>query len=109
MSNYQKFARNIFLTLLFFAGAYTNAVAQNVERIEYFVDTDPGFGSASDVPLQQVQQDVTANFQFDITNLSPGFHNLYIRSLVKTYQVIENGNPINKGGWSLSQVRTFYK
>ena len=89
--------------------AYIHTHAQNVARVEYFVDNDPGFGAATSVPISQGQQDVSANFQFNINALATGFHNLYVRSLVTPFQVIEDGRTVRKGGWSLTPVRTFYK
>jgi hypothetical protein len=82
--------------------------AQNIIKMEYFVDTDPGFGNATNVPVT-ASLDVTANFQVNVTSLSAGFHNLYIRSFVNPYQVTEDGVITTKGGWSLTQVRNFYK
>lgn len=78
--------------------AFIRTHAQNVVRVEYFVDSDPGFGAATPVTITQGLQDVTANFQFNINGLSTGFHNLCIRSLVTPYQVIEDGRVAGKGG-----------
>lgn len=82
--------------------------AQNVSKIEYYLDTDPGFGKGTNVPIT-ASQDVTASLSIDINSLTLGFHNVYVRSLVAPYLVQENGNPVTKGGWSLTNVRTFYK
>ncbi|MVM32439.1 hypothetical protein GO755_20510 [Spirosoma sp. HMF4905] len=82
--------------------------AQKVAKIEYFVDTDPGFGKATNVPIT-ASQDVTADFSININSLSAGFHTIYVRSLVSPYQVQENGKAVTKGGWSLTSTRTFYK
>ena len=109
MNKYQLFTRKCFIVLIILCIASFNANAQNVVRVEYFTDTDPGFGAGNDVPITQGQQDVSVNFQFNINSLTTGFHNLYVRSLVTPYQVIEEGRTVTKGGWSLSPVRTFYK
>ena len=82
--------------------------AQNISKLEYFVDADPGFGLGTAVPVN-AGIDETANFQFNISTLSVGFHNLYMRTYVVPYQVVVDGLTIKKGGWSLASIRTFYK
>jgi len=59
---------------------WTNDVSlSDINKLEYFIDTDPGFGLATDVPISAgVEQDVS--FVADLTNLSNGFHVLYIRA-----------------------------
>lgn len=108
MNKYQLFTRKSFVLLYILCATTFSAYAQNISRLEYFVDTDPGFGAGNAVSIA-ASQDVTANFQFNINGLSTGFHNLYVRSYVAPYQVVENGIPVNKGGWSLSPIRSFYK
>jgi hypothetical protein len=85
-----------------------SARAQNVSRAEWFVDTDPGFGNGVAVNITP-GLDVTVNFQFDISPYTDGFHNLYVRSYVPPYQVVEDGVTVTKGGWSLTHARMFYK
>jgi len=109
MNQIQLFIKKSVIMLVLAGTAFIQTEAQNVVRVEYFVDNDPGFGAATGVNISTGLQDVTADFQFDIDGLSPGFHNLYIRSLVTPYQVIEDGKIVGKGGWSLTPVRTFYK
>ena len=109
MNQFQLFIKKSVIMLVLACTAFIQTQAQNVVRVEYFVDSDPGFGAGTSVPITQGLQDVTANFQFNIDLLSAGFHNLYIRSLVTPYQVIEDGRLVGKGGWSLTPVRTFYK
>ena len=82
--------------------------AQNISRLEYFVDADPGFGQGIAVPVN-AGVDETANFQFNISTLSVGFHNLFMRTYVVPYSVVADGQTIKKGGWSLASIRTFYK
>lgn len=82
--------------------------AQNVSKIEYYVDIDPGFGKGISVPIT-ASQNVTASFSIPVNSLTVGFHNLYVRSWVPPYQVQENGGSVTKGGWSLTNTRVFYK
>ncbi|MBG8555869.1 T9SS type A sorting domain-containing protein [Hymenobacter guriensis] len=72
------------------------ATAANLSRIEYFVDTDPGFGSATNVPFTAGATASGVTFAVNLSSLSAGFHSLGIRS--------KDAN----GKWSLTQQRTFY-
>jgi len=68
---------------------------QNINQIEYFIDSDPGFGKAT--PISFIKDaDVTVNFSPDITSLPVGIHNLFVRSLDA------NGN------WSVTNSSLFY-
>jgi predicted RNA-binding protein with PUA-like domain len=70
----------------------SNAVnGQNINKIEYFIDTDPGYGLATNIPITPVLQREVNNLSFNIPvgGLSPGAHTLYIRGR------LDNGN------WSL--------
>ncbi len=81
---------------------------QNLSRVEYFFNTDPGFGNGITVPVG-AQPDVTANFQAAINSLPLGFNRLYIRGRVNPYQITVGNETMQAGGWSQTQVRTFYK
>ncbi|GAB3580455.1 T9SS type A sorting domain-containing protein [Hymenobacter daeguensis] len=74
------------------------AAAPNVNKIEYYFDTDPGFGSATDVPVPTPAQDL-ANFSFtaDASALADGAHRIFIRS--------RDAN----GKWSLVSNKSFVK
>jgi hypothetical protein len=96
----------LFLFALFVVGLSVHG--QNITKLEYFFDTDPGHGKGTAVSVTPAT-DVTANFSVDIASLSAGFHSLYVRGYIPPYQVTENGNPTTKGGWSLTNVRSFYK
>jgi hypothetical protein len=73
------------------------ALPQNIVKAEYFINTDPGFGNATDIPVTASANITGLNFGFDINDLPNGFHNLYVR--VKD----ENGQ------WSLTNVKSFLK
>ncbi|MBD2721612.1 T9SS type A sorting domain-containing protein [Hymenobacter armeniacus] len=74
------------------------AVAPNINKIEYYFDNDPGFGSATDVPVPTPAQDL-ANFSFaaDASALADGTHRIFFRSRDAT------------GKWSLVSSRSFVK
>ncbi|MCX6304911.1 MAG: hypothetical protein NT040_08080 [Bacteroidetes bacterium] len=52
---------------------------QTISRIEYFFDTDPGYGSATPVSYM-AGSSVTATFNINPSGLSKGIHNLLIRA-----------------------------
>ncbi|MBJ6110779.1 T9SS type A sorting domain-containing protein [Hymenobacter sp. BT523] len=74
------------------------AVAPNINKVEYYFDNDPGFGSATDVPVPTPAQDL-ANFSFaaDASALADGAHRIFFRS--------RDAN----GKWSLVSSRSFVK
>jgi hypothetical protein len=71
------------------------AVPLNIVKAEYFVDTDPGFGNAIDIPVAAAT-DIPAIVAGINTNLLlAGAHNLYVRTLNA------------EGSWSITSVRQF--
>jgi len=109
MKKMALFIKKAAVLLVCVCSAFANVHAQNIARVEYFIDTDPGFGSGTAVSISQGQQDITANFSVNISAVSDGFHNLYVRSFATPYTVTEEGKTVSKGGWSLASVRSFYK
>ena len=73
----------------------SNTAPTNISKIEYFVDTDPGFGNATNIPIANALDASVNNYAVTIGNLSTGIHRLYVRS--KT---------IN-GKWALTNVQLF--
>ena len=53
-------------------------VTAPVTRMEYFIDTDPGFGNGTNVPVTS-GIDVSKVFQINTTGLVPGIHLLSVR------------------------------
>ena len=81
---------------LFYKEAIATNAIPNITSAEYFFDTDPGFGNATGASIT-AGQIVTFNFNGNITSLSNGFHNLFVRT--------RDAN----GKWSLSTPQIFYK
>lgn len=71
---------------------FSIATSQEKLKVEYFFDTDPGYGKA--VALNSLVGEGTLSF--DISNLKPGNHQLCIRAQE------------NNGRWSPTICRTFY-
>jgi gliding motility-associated-like protein len=86
---------NVLLFVIFLILSFP-ALSQNINRFEYFVDIDPGYGLGTIVNVTPA----TAINDFDIpistSSLSAGFHKLYIRAQNVTNQ------------WTHTQLRSFY-
>lgn len=67
-----------------------------VASAEYFFDTDPGVGLGKKFPSFTSGNPVNLNVQADVTGLTTGFHNLFIRT--------KDAN----GKWSMYDGRVFY-
>ena len=81
------------LLLVIFCWAHV-VQAQNITGVEYYIDTDPGFGNGTGVDIS-AGTDITVGFTADLTGLDDGIHLLYVRS--------HNAN----GVWSLPLPQPF--
>ncbi|MDZ7649733.1 MAG: hypothetical protein U5K54_22735 [Cytophagales bacterium] len=79
--------------LLFFCS--TTLFAQTITRVEYFFDTDPGFGTATSIPVANAAN-ITQGFIVPLGTVSEGFHSLYIRA------------KDNNGLWSLPVIHPVF-
>lgn len=73
------------------------ALGQNITKLEYFIDTDPGFGSGTNVPITASPSLTDFSFNIPLSSLTNGLHTLSVR--------VQNAN--NK--WSIVQNRSFIK
>ncbi|MBH8571319.1 hypothetical protein KB206_20675 [Microvirga sp. STS02] len=74
------------------------AVASNINRIEYYFDTDPGFGSGINAPIATPANNLPSfSFVGDATALPDGAHRIFVRA--------RDAN----GKWSLVGSKTFVK
>ena len=74
----------------------TDVSSPDIVKIEYFLDTDPGFGNAVDVSIPR-DAGVSKSINIDLSNVSNGFHTLYIRT--------KNAS----GKWSITSNNAFYR
>lgn len=51
----------------------------NIEKLEYFYDTDPGYGNGANVPVTAATDIASFAFNADVSGLAPGMHTLYVR------------------------------
>jgi len=66
-----------------------------ISKLEYFFDQDPGYGKGNNLQITP-SQDISNNFMIDLSNLSEGQHNLYVRAMD------------NNGNWSISYSKLFF-
>ena len=83
----------LILTLL---SAAMICAAQKINRAEYFIDTDPGFGKAVNIPIATPANDVSLSYSVNISALSQGFHMLVYRARD------------DMGRWSVGLRQVFY-
>ena len=65
-----------------------------ITKAEYFVDTDPGFGKATAIPVTSDTDVTVSGFLADIGTLTSGVHNFYVRTMDAA------------GNWSLTNKNT---
>jgi hypothetical protein len=83
----------IFLALFIPASLWS----QNIDKMEYFIDNDPGFGMGINVVLTAATDITNLNIPVDLSAVSEGFHKMYVRS-----------RDVNQK-WSETTFHAFYK
>ncbi len=83
--------------LPFYKTALSQSSAVNIIRVEYFIDTDPGFGVGISIPVSPAVNITDQSVSIPLAGVSDGFHNLIVRS--------QDAN----GRWSISNRLSFYK
>lgn len=58
----------------------SSAIAQSVTELEYFFDSDPGFGNGTSIFVTEVDGEVNYEGSIVASSLSSGIHTLYIRA-----------------------------
>ncbi|ARN78026.1 hypothetical protein BST97_08440 [Nonlabens spongiae] len=57
----------------------SNPALPDLAAAEYFIDTDPGVGQATAIPLNSNGSAITDTFMVNVGAITPGFHRLYVR------------------------------
>lgn len=70
--------------------------AQQLTLAEYYIDTDPGLGNGTPIPVGSAADSVSLALSIPSSGLSPGFHRLVVRAKDAD------------GAWSLGQGRSLY-
>ncbi|MEO8772081.1 MAG: hypothetical protein ABI402_18425 [Ferruginibacter sp.] len=86
---------NKWLSILFFLCCCYNLSAQEINKAEYFFDTDPGVGNGHQVSITTAADTIRTTFPVSSAGLSEGMHALYIRSM-------------NANGWGHFEKFPFY-
>jgi subtilisin family serine protease/PKD repeat protein len=66
-------------------------------HLEYYFDTDPGFGKGKSIPIRKSPSENIENFILDFDGLDEGYHTLYIRG------------KDNSGQWGHFSKNPFYR
>ncbi|MFK7832474.1 MAG: T9SS type A sorting domain-containing protein [Winogradskyella sp.] len=56
------------------------AYAQSIDSAEYFFDSDPGVGNGTSLTVNANSGELSQTYTIEISSLSDGFHDLYIRT-----------------------------
>jgi hypothetical protein len=57
----------------------TSLTLPDITKLEFFINTDPGYGNGTDIPVTPGSVVTDVNFAVDITGLPEGNHKVYIR------------------------------
>jgi hypothetical protein len=95
VADYRWLAKHIMLLLLMLN--FSTVTAQNITVVEYFFDTDPGYGSGTSVAITPATAITNFTFPINIASQSEGFHTLFVRA--------KDAN----NNWSAAYSRPFYK
>lgn len=70
------------IMFLVLAALTINAFSQNIIKGEYFIDSDPGFGNATEFLIALPDSDLTQLNSIPYESFpGPGYHNLFLRTL----------------------------
>jgi hypothetical protein len=81
---------------VFYVYKSVSATSEKVNKAEYFIDSDPGFGKGVNIPIAVPSKDVSLSFNVNTGTLTQGFHMMVIRARDE------------KGFWSNSRQQVFY-
>ena len=81
----------------FYNLAVNTVTLPNVTRVEYFFDTDPGYGQGTSIPVTPSVNITNLHHTIDVTGMAVGFHTLFVRA--------KDAN----GKWTMTEIRNFYK
>jgi hypothetical protein len=81
---------------VFYVYKVQSATAVKINKVEYFIDTDPGFGKAIPIPVALPGKDLLLSFNVNASTLSQGFHMMVLRAQDEL------------GRWSNTRQQVFY-
>jgi hypothetical protein len=71
-------------------------IGQQINKAEYFIDSDPGFGLATPIPITVPANNLSLSFDVNASGLTQGFHMMVLRARD------------NLGRWSNTRQHVFY-
>ena len=81
---------------VFYIYKSTTATSAKINKAEYFIDTDPGIGLATPIPVSVPAKDLSLSFGVNTSGLAQGFHMIVLRA---------RDEP---GRWSVTRQQVFY-
>ena len=84
----------------------------NIQQVEYFIDSDPGYGAGTPVTLASAGSDLTIDFTVALSGLDDGNHVLYIRAengLNQWGQVYAEGFAYSATGIEQEEIISLFK
>ena len=85
--------QRVYIITLFLVAFQLTSFSQ-ITQIEYFIDNDPGFGLATEVPVNDLDN-ANHSFELNTKDLPKGFHTIGFRT--------KNGE-----NWGITNFKTFY-
>jgi hypothetical protein len=89
-----------------------SSAESDIQQVEYFIDTDPGYGMGTPVTLSSVGNDLTIDFTASLSGLDDGNHVLYIRAkndLNRWGQVYAEGFTYSSTGIGDEEIYSLFK
>jgi hypothetical protein len=89
-----------------------SSAESDIQLVEYFIDTDPGYGLGTQVTLPSAGSDLTIDFSASLSGLDDGNHVLYIRAqntLDKWGQVYAEGFSYTATGIGDEEINSLFK
>ncbi len=85
--------------VLLMLGICLESFCQNINRVEYFIDQDPGHGNGIEITGYTTSSSAISDYTtvIDASNLNTGIHQLFIRTKV------------DNGHWSITNNQLFFK
>jgi PKD repeat protein len=93
----KKYVRLKYIIVLALLGITICSFSQtnNLTKAEYYIDSDPGFGKATNISIGAAADSLSLNLNISLAGYKPGMHTLYIR-----FRELS-------GIWSHSEARNF--
>lgn len=95
---YNTYKKSIgLLVLLYLLCLNTISAQTNINKVEYFFDTDPGFGNGISIPITASADITNQSYTVNISSLTNGYHTFFIRSMD------------DSGRWSITNFKQVFR